>query len=180
MIYKFKSGNTYRGVDAKTVGDELERIRLARDGRLVTGDVVEASRPETAPLHSVFTWDDEKAAEAYRHFEARHLIREVVVVTQLGQAPKQAYWSISIATQPADESDPLSGGRFYQSAVVVAADPDVYYSALEIMLRKMESAQHSLEQLQRLAPKGVRTKVRSAGGHLESAHQVLTDLAPKV
>lgn len=36
MIYQFKTGKTYRGIDAQTAGDELERIRNANKGRLET------------------------------------------------------------------------------------------------------------------------------------------------
>lgn len=75
----------------------MERIRIRNNGRLEGIDVVEASRPKTAPLHSAFEWDDAKAAEAYRVDQAAHMIRHIDVVVERADgenAPVRAFVSV--------------------------------------------------------------------------------------
>lgn len=48
-----------------------------KHGELTPQAVVDEARPETAPLHSRFEWDDELAGEAYRRVQASELIRSV-------------------------------------------------------------------------------------------------------
>lgn len=83
MIYKWKTGSKAK-VDAQVAGEELERIRVHNNGRLDTKAVVEESRPDNAPLHGAFEWDDVAAAEAYRIEQARYLIRSVELVIDKG------------------------------------------------------------------------------------------------
>lgn len=49
-------------------------------GELTPRLVVEAAADDTSPLHSLFTWDDTVAAQAFREEQARHVIRSVRVV----------------------------------------------------------------------------------------------------
>ena len=57
---------------------ELETIRQNNDGVLNPHDVVEYARPDNSLLHTHFEWDDEKASEQYRLWQARQLISLVV------------------------------------------------------------------------------------------------------
>jgi hypothetical protein len=67
---------------AQLVASELERI-AGSGGMLTADDVVTAAKPETAPLHNAFTWDNIEAAENWRRDQARELMHgvKVVVVT---------------------------------------------------------------------------------------------------
>lgn len=97
MIYKWKSSGAPGGIDAQVAGEEMERIRVRNNGRLDSADVVEASRPKSAPLHSAFEWDDAKAAEAYRVDQAAHMIRHIDVVFESengDKAPVRAFVSV--------------------------------------------------------------------------------------
>ena len=51
-----------------------------RNGQLTPQIVVDEARPETAPLHDRFEWDDATAGEAYRRTQAADLIRSVRIV----------------------------------------------------------------------------------------------------
>ncbi len=64
---------------AALVAAELQRIQGNRE-TLEPESVVFASRPEDAPLHPAFTWDDSEAAERWRVAQARDLQRGVRVV----------------------------------------------------------------------------------------------------
>lgn len=66
-------------VDAQVAGEELRRIYQEK-GRLDAPDIVNESRPEGAPLHPCFEWNDAVAAEKYRETQAQNIVRSVVVV----------------------------------------------------------------------------------------------------
>lgn len=85
LVYQFKIPELFP-VDAQTAGEELHRIYEDR-GCLEPKDVVDESRPEEAPLHSCFEWNDETAAEKYREVQAGQIIRSVVVVREEEQQP---------------------------------------------------------------------------------------------
>ncbi|HUD75319.1 MAG TPA: hypothetical protein VMQ76_09630, partial [Terracidiphilus sp.] len=58
--------------------DALRAIADKNGGLLLPEKVVEAARPVSSPLHSWFEWNDNKAAENYRIWQARQLIRVTV------------------------------------------------------------------------------------------------------
>lgn len=76
--YGFRRGRS-APVTAQAIGEEMERLG-ANDLPVAPTELVEVSRPEDAPLHPAFEWNDERAAELYRVDQARSLIRSVVVV----------------------------------------------------------------------------------------------------
>ena len=78
LVYQFKLPGLYP-VSAQTAGEELHRIYTDK-GQLKPADIVDESRPESAPLHPCFEWDDEVAAEKYREVQAGNLIRSITVV----------------------------------------------------------------------------------------------------
>lgn len=51
-----------------------------KHGELTPQIVVDEARPETAPLHTRFEWNDEVAGEKYRLVQAAELIRSVRIV----------------------------------------------------------------------------------------------------
>ena len=80
MVYEWKMPGLY-DIPAQTAGEELDRI-YEEKGELQARDVVNESRPKTAPLHPLFEWDDPKAAELYREQQARNIIQCVVTVQE--------------------------------------------------------------------------------------------------
>lgn len=57
-----------------------ELLRIERQNGFITPEVLVAeSSSISSPLHSYFQWDDSKAGEAYRRWQARELIKEVTV-----------------------------------------------------------------------------------------------------
>lgn len=93
MIYKFKSGTRLK-VSAQAAGELC--AELESQGKLTPHEVVEASRPDDAPLHSAFEWDDEIAAEKYRETQASYIIRSVEVVPEGSSKPTRAFVSLVI------------------------------------------------------------------------------------
>ena len=96
--------------------DELTAI-YEHEGVLKPESVVEhASNPESA-LHGQFTWDDDKAAQEYRLWQARKLIN--VCVTVLPNLNKEFRAFVSLG------SDRKQKGGGYRWTVDVFSDKDM-------------------------------------------------------
>lgn len=77
-------------------------------GELTAQAVVEEARPETAPLHHRFEWDDAIAGEAYRCTQAAELIRSVRI--QYAIDPKGERKYIRAFSSLRDGGDTERGG----------------------------------------------------------------------
>lgn len=49
------------------------------DGGVTPGMLVKASKAKNAPLHSYFEWENDKAAQGYRLWQARMLLRDMTI-----------------------------------------------------------------------------------------------------
>ena len=91
MVYKWKT-YSYK-TSAAVAGSVCEE--LDRTVGLTPENLVDASRPEDAPLHNEFEWDDTVAAEAYRKTQARLMISNLsIVIEEKKQEPVRAYFSL--------------------------------------------------------------------------------------
>lgn len=75
MIYEWKYP---LAVPAQVAGEYLADLEQEK-GELTPELVLNESRPAEAVLHSCFEWDDEKAAEGYRLYQARRIINNITV-----------------------------------------------------------------------------------------------------
>lgn len=91
MVYKWKT-YSYK-TSAAVAGSVCEE--LDRTVGLTPENLVDASRPEDAPLHNEFEWDDNVEAEAYRKAQARLMISNLsIVIEEKKQEPVRAYFSL--------------------------------------------------------------------------------------
>jgi hypothetical protein len=141
--YEYRDG--YRAsVPADVAGRELERISKRHGGELRPEEVVEESREPEAPLHPVFEWDDERAAELHRQEQARGLIRSVRVVYQdADDQPSQRIAYISVRTDP--DSD-----RSYVSATRVMEEPELKNQAIADAISLLRGVQRRYRELTEL------------------------------
>src|SRR5262245_31987303 len=157
MVYQFRTGARVKGIDAQTVGDELERIRT-RDGKIETETVVSEARPKNAPLHPVFEWNDSTAAHEYRLRQARAPVRAAEVPPEKkDEQPLPAF----VHVRAVSTEEP----GYYQSSFVAVHNPDEWASALHELQGKADSLVKSVEALGRLAekkPRKTRTLVKKA------------------
>lgn len=140
-MFVFRPGSRVAGIDAKTAGAELERIR-ERAEQLTPEDVVNEARPKDAPLHPAFEWDNKRAGEAWRVHQARNLIRAIQVV-QDGEVRAPVYVNV----RPESGTDP----SYYQAVSVVIQNPDELRRAIGLLTEKLHAAQSALADIQRLA-----------------------------
>lgn len=139
MIYKWKSG-TRAPVKAQVAGEICEQ--LDAKGNLTPKALVEASRPEDAPLHKAFEWDDAKAADAYRETQASYLIRHIEVRHEGMPEPVRAFF-----TAPTTEGISYQ----YHSVETILRSAESRESLLEAAKRELEAFTRKYKQLAELA-----------------------------
>ena len=79
LEYKWRDGFVPHGADPQKVGVEL--LKLGRN--FTAHDVVEKAQDPDSALHSLFEWDDTKAATQYRLYQSRVIVaslQNVVVI----------------------------------------------------------------------------------------------------
>jgi hypothetical protein len=146
--YQFRNGAHIKGgVDANSVGTELDRIRESQ-GEITPQGVVNESRPTNAPLNPCFTWDDTEAAEAYRRDEARKIVRSVRVVYPDTRNSEPAFVHIR-REDPAEDGQPQGG--YYERARTVAQNFNLYDNAWRSAQERLSAAARSLTELEALA-----------------------------
>lgn len=122
-------------VDAQTAGNELQRI-YERDGVIEPETVVAESKTPSAPLHSCFEWDDEKAAHKYRITQAQTIIRSIVVVDEAKQPETRAFVNVH---------------REYHPVSVVVRNPEKREILLQNALNELRWFERKYNTLQELS-----------------------------
>ena len=96
--YAWKTGGPKPAVDPQIFGETVEKIA----GNLTAAkpeDIVEAARSKKSPIHQMFEWRDDHAAELYRQVQARHFIGALQIVrVQFSDGPtvsNRAFFSVS-------------------------------------------------------------------------------------
>lgn len=93
------------------VRQALDAVR-ERHGALTPQAVVNDARPDDAPLHDRFEWDDRVAGERYRVEQARELIRSVrIVFHEPGDPIKEVRGYVSVDRPHGREYVPLEEAR---------------------------------------------------------------------
>ena len=131
----------------QVVGDTLADIEN-RHGVIDPHTVVDESRPEDAPLHPVFEWCDEIAAEKWRVEQARRVVRSVEIIAKDPSSQTQIAY-VNIQSQDG-----------YVSAATVRSQPDLYQEALQAYRSRIEAASAQLAKLEDLAPFAQKQRIR--------------------
>jgi hypothetical protein len=125
-----------------------------KNGEVKASLLVEAARPKESPAHPAFEWRDGVAAEEYRLYQARHLIRRVQVIHE--DKPAQLVHVPIVSVR--DESREGS----YKPAEVIVEAPDEFEIALNAAIQRLKSARSAVDDLQRAANKLEHNGERSA------------------
>lgn len=140
MIYKWKAG-ARSPVSAQVAGDVCRQ--LESKGKLTPKALVDVSRPEDAPLHKAFEWDDAKAAEAYRETQAHYIIRSIEVMPEKAKEPVRAF----LAAPLLDDGQQ----RCYKSTELILKDMDGRAALLESAKRELMAFSRKYRQLAELS-----------------------------
>lgn len=96
ITYEFKEGaRVPAGVDREACLSAIQRLRETH-GELTPPALTEAAQSKKSPLHELFQWDNSKAADEYRLWQARQLIASLVVrvVDSSNQTPVRAFVNV--------------------------------------------------------------------------------------
>ena len=135
MVYKFKSGS-YIKADPQLAGAVLERLEA--ENNLTAKALVDESRPEDAPLHNEFEWNDSAAAEKYREQQARHIIHSIEIVREESE-PVRAFFNI-------ERKDPQ-----YRHIEAIMRKADDRQALIRNALNEFMAVKRKYEQLSELA-----------------------------
>jgi hypothetical protein len=130
----------------RSIDGELEAIRTEAGGLLRGEDVVAFARAENTALHAKFQWDDTLAAEQYRLWQAREIIRCHVLVLDRGEdkVTTRAYVSLM--------GDRTEDGGGYRTMVDVMTDRSLRKKLLAQALADAERWQQKYQLLAELTP----------------------------
>ena len=138
QVYQWKEGSQHKvsaAVAAEVTG------RLAEEGRLSAHELVDESRPEDAPLHCEFEWDDSVAAEKYREGQGMAIIRHLVVriVANEQEYPTRVYFKVQ------------KEANTYEPIQVILKDEDKTAKLLEQAKRELQAFKAKYAGLKELA-----------------------------
>lgn len=140
MIYKWK--NFSYKTSAEVAGQVCEE--LDRTVGLTPENLVDASRPEDAPLHNEFEWDDMIAAEEFRRVQARGIISNLsIVIEENKQAPVRAFFSL--------QSGFRENSGIYESTITIMDDSDKREKLLNTAKRELDAFMRKYQMLTELA-----------------------------
>lgn len=134
-VYSWKPGARVR-TDPNVAGSVCEE--LSRKGNLTAKGLVDVSRPEDAPLHPEFEWDDYEAAERWREQQARKIIQSLIVVSESNMLVRK-FVNISISTP------------VYEDIDVVIRNEEKRQSLLDMAKRDLEIFRHKYSTLKELS-----------------------------
>ena len=130
-------------VPAERVYSALTLLKEENEGELTPADVVEAATPIGSPLHPCFEWNDTAAAAGYRIYQARNLIRAVIIRADDKGPEVHAFTHVTISEDGARRTA-------YMSAVDVVQDADLFDSAMQELRGKLNGVQTALNGLLQL------------------------------
>lgn len=140
MIYQWKT-YSYK-TSAAVAGEVCEE--LDRTVGLTPENLVDVSRPEDAPLHSEFEWNDELAAEEYRRVQARLLISNLsIVIEEQKQEPIRAFFSLQNGFR--------KNSGTYESTITIMSDDIKREKLLENAKKELEAFKKKYQLLSELA-----------------------------
>ena len=117
------------------VADALDTIHK-RDGYLTPAMVIDEASDELSPLHAHFEWNDGKAADAHRLWQARMLIKSVKIERPNDGRSMPKYLSVKIGTN-----------RQYEEATVVVSDIDKWTAVLADASNSLSELEKHIEDL---------------------------------
>lgn len=84
-VATWRSGPCVFKADAQKVADEISSIGLS----VKPEEIVEKAKDESTELHKCFEWDNTKAAEKYRVYQARQIVCHLIVKEVNDEPQKQ-------------------------------------------------------------------------------------------
>lgn len=144
MVYQWKSGSCIKA-NPQAAGEQMELLAASESG-LTAETLLEESKPEDAPLHNDYEWNDTKAAVNWRIHQSRHFMNSLVTVhVDDSSTDEQAEPLIVRAVFPTGQSR-------YEPLSAIVKEQSKYDKLLETAFRELKSFKNKYETLKELQP----------------------------
>lgn len=135
-VATWRSGPCVFKADAQKVADEISSIGLS----VKPEEIVEKARDESTELHKCFEWDDTKAAEKYRVYQARQIVCHLIVKDVNNEPQKQEVRFFY-------KTDSQEG---YKPTSYIIRNKDEYHKLLDRALTELKAFQRKYSTLKEL------------------------------
>lgn len=145
-VYRWKDGFSCK-VKAEVAQSRIETIRHLNGGSIAPSQLVDDAKPENAPLHDAFEWNDKIAAAKHREDQARQIIRSIEIIGRSADGEKTreiAYVSIA---RPFEEGAAYTATR---EALAVQESREIVLAAALAGLKAWERRYGHLKELARV------------------------------
>ncbi len=137
----------------QTIKAEFDRL-IEKHGRLTPEIIVQEASKKDSKLHPFFTWNNAKAAHAWRLEQASYFLRSIKVTIEApdgSQTKARAYVSIRQEEEESDDED-MSGRGEYMPLEVVLQDSTMSAQMMDDAKRELRSFQRKYQTLKALTP----------------------------
>lgn len=118
MKFKRRKGFQIK-TNPQIVGEYCYELEQKKGGKLTPKELVEAARDVNSPLHNEFEWDDTKAAQKYREWQARYIISSIeLTIVNIPAEPTKMNLHITndVSDEETENEETLAYGvKFYHS-----------------------------------------------------------------
>lgn len=140
MVYEWKVNGIYK-TDANVAGKVLEELNNTVG--LTNENLVNASRPENAPLHNEFEWNDSIAAEKYRNVQAGKMINLLAVrIEEKNDELTRAFYTLNAK---------IGSDGSYENIRKIMVEPEKKNRLLDIALKELKQFRDKYKMLNELA-----------------------------
>lgn len=135
-VATWRSGPCIFKADAQKVADEISSIGLS----VKPEEIVDKARDESTELHKCFEWDDTKAAEKYRVYQARQIVCHLIV-KEVDDEPQKQEVRFFYKTDSQEGYKPTS---------YIIRNKDEYHKLLDRALTELKAFQRKYSTLKEL------------------------------
>ena len=135
-VATWRSGPCVFKADAQKVADEISSIGLS----VKPEEIVDKARDENTELHKCFEWDDTKAAEKYRVYQARQIVCHLIV-KEVDDEPQKQEVRFFYKTDSQEGYKPTS---------YIMRNKDEYHKLLDRALTELKAFQRKYSTLKEL------------------------------
>lgn len=75
----FREGFRVKGITPAALHRHITAVEAQHGHKATARELLDSARPRNSPIHHLFEWNDQRAAEEHRLERARYLLRAVVV-----------------------------------------------------------------------------------------------------
>lgn len=154
----------------RVLDQEMTRI-YNRDGYLKPSIVLKEAKPVESRLHNYFEWNNKRAAEQHRLWQARHLITVANIINEDGEGEKLVNVPVKVCNDDSREGE-------YKTASALVKSVDEYQRAMDQAVAKLRAAQRAVSELEEVAgrkvePEGLMARIALASKGLDTALNAL-------